>query len=190
MSQNKLKVGSAVGIRIGPSFRRVIVLKGASRPFANSLEDVYIGEVQLEPFDPYGEPYTIVFKASEALPIRTLWETANTSWSDLTPDEQDELIGSCLRIESVNVLGDDGLARRAKKRRRKMISRVRDEMILHKGASAHAEYIFWNYPYALTLQLAAYGYDSADDGPEVAAIRAIRAKHYVLDLKAERLRLL
>lgn len=67
------------------------------------------------------------------------------------------------------------------------ISRVHDEVTLHVGASAHAEYIFWSPAFGANPF---YEYDPADDGPEVAVIKAIRAKHYVLDLTAERLRLL
>lgn len=68
-----------------------------------------------------------------------------------------------------------------------MISRIHDEVTLHKGASAHAEYIFWSPAFGANPL---YEYDQADDGPEVEVIRAVRATHFYLDLRAERLRLL
>lgn len=52
-----------------------------------------------------------------------------------------------------------------------MITRVHDEITLHEGASAHAEYVFWHGMPAV------YEYDRADDGPECEVITRILAAH-------------
>lgn len=54
-----------------------------------------------------------------------------------------------------------------------MISRIHDEVTLHKGASAHAEYVFWSGRVVDPV----YEYDPADDGPEAEAITRILASH-------------
>lgn len=88
--------------------RAVEVTDGPRRLFANSTKNYYEGFVLPEPLDPYGEPYKIFFTEEAIVKMnRTLWETTNTSWSELTRDEQDELIGACLRSESVKLLGRD-----------------------------------------------------------------------------------
>lgn len=52
-----------------------------------------------------------------------------------------------------------------------MITRVQDELTLHEGASAHAEYVFWHGLPAV------YEYDRTEDGPECEVITRILAAY-------------
>lgn len=63
------------------------------------------------------------------------------------------------------------------------ITRIHDEITLHEGASAHAEYVFWHGMPAV------YEYNRAENGPECEVITRILAHHPLYIPREEKRRL-